>query len=424
MADLANQFRAPFAEQIEYFRQKLPLPSERWDDIRGAAHDRAVIVAGAAKADLLQDLVQAIDKTIADGVGLEAFRKDFAAIIRRTGWDYTGAFDWRTRVIYQTNLSTSYAAGRWAQLNEPAFVKAWPYWKYVHADGVAHPRPLHVSWHGVVLHHTDPWWQTHYTPNGWGCHCRVVAASKSEYDAAPADRKSAPQDGTWIKIDAYGTEHVIPAGIDYGFAHAPGANVKTPLREIIDQKLIRLDAPIGAAMMRELGPLLRAERGAAYREWLHAIDADDRAKSITPIVGAIDPLDLAWLAQSGKPTPDTAEIGISSALINGPKALRHQAKGDALPDGVWDYLPEMLETPLAVLFDEAHSTLIYVLPEMGARRPQLVVEFDYKRRNRSMNMLISAYRPRLQNILQRIGSNDDNDALTLIRGNLVQEGGE
>ena len=40
-------FNTPFAEQLDFFRQKLNLPSERWDDIQKAAHDRAFIVAGA-----------------------------------------------------------------------------------------------------------------------------------------------------------------------------------------------------------------------------------------------------------------------------------------------------------------------------------------------------------------------------------------
>ena len=40
---------------------------------------------------------------------VEAFREDFDAIVARLGWDYNGGRDWRTRVIYETNLNTSYA---------------------------------------------------------------------------------------------------------------------------------------------------------------------------------------------------------------------------------------------------------------------------------------------------------------------------
>ena len=48
-------FNTPFAEQIEFFRQKLNLPTEHWDDIMRETHDRAFVVAGAMKADLLDD---------------------------------------------------------------------------------------------------------------------------------------------------------------------------------------------------------------------------------------------------------------------------------------------------------------------------------------------------------------------------------
>ena len=67
-------FDTPFFEQIEFFRNKLNLPSERWDDIKKAAHDRAFIVAGVMKADLLSDLNGAVDNAIAGGGG-EARRR-------------------------------------------------------------------------------------------------------------------------------------------------------------------------------------------------------------------------------------------------------------------------------------------------------------------------------------------------------------
>ena len=43
---LVGAFAKPFTEQAEFFRRKLNLPSERWDDIRRDQHDRGFIVAG------------------------------------------------------------------------------------------------------------------------------------------------------------------------------------------------------------------------------------------------------------------------------------------------------------------------------------------------------------------------------------------
>lgn len=70
-------FGTPFAEQLTFFREKLKLPSEHWDDIMHEAHDRAFIVAGAMKADLLDDLQQAVFSRMADGGG--AYNSDFSS---------------------------------------------------------------------------------------------------------------------------------------------------------------------------------------------------------------------------------------------------------------------------------------------------------------------------------------------------------
>jgi hypothetical protein len=165
----------PFAEQVAFFRQKLNLPTERWDDISKEEHDRAFIVAGAQGADLLADLNAAVSKAITDGTGLAAFRKDFKALVARHGWSgWTGegskeGVAWRTKVIYQTNMSTSYAAGRWQQLNDPELGSILPYWRYKHSDSVLYPRPLHVSWDGLTLPRDHQFWRTHFPPNGWNC---------------------------------------------------------------------------------------------------------------------------------------------------------------------------------------------------------------------------------------------------------------
>jgi uncharacterized protein with gpF-like domain len=108
-----NYGSLPFLEAIAFFKAKLNIPTARWDDLLGAAHDRAFVVAGAMQADLLADLRAAVDKAIAEGTTIETFRKDFNQIVAARGWTgWTGQGTkageaWRTRVIYETNLFTS-----------------------------------------------------------------------------------------------------------------------------------------------------------------------------------------------------------------------------------------------------------------------------------------------------------------------------
>jgi len=258
-------FGTPFFEQLEFFRAKLNLPTERWDDIKRAAHDRAFIVAGAAKADLLNDLNSAIQKRIEDGKGLNAFRQDFAEIVKRNGWTgWTGEGTkageaWRTRIIYSTNMSTSYAAGRWQQLTHPDLLKVRPYWRYHHADGVMHPRPHHKAWNGITLPHDHLFWKTHFAPNGWMCHCYISAATPEEYAQAQADGKGQPSDG-WDTIDP---KTGAPVGIDKGFDYAPGANTDTSLRKMVQDKLINYPPAISKALTHDVNRYIEAGYSAA-----------------------------------------------------------------------------------------------------------------------------------------------------------------
>ena len=186
------------------------------------------------KADLVGDLRESIDKAIELGTGLEEFRRDFSKIVQKHGWTgWTGEGSaageaWRTRVIYQTNMATSYAADRYRQLTDPDFIALFPFWRYVHNDGVMHPRPLHVSWDGLILRAENPWWRTHYPPNGWGCQCKVIGLwprdlarlGKSQPDQAPevvwTDRLIGQNSPGGPR------EVTVPEGIDPGFEYAPG----------------------------------------------------------------------------------------------------------------------------------------------------------------------------------------------------------
>lgn len=391
-------FGTPFYEQLEFFRQKLNLPTQRWDDIKRAAHDRAFIVAGAGTADLLDDLQQAVFSRMADGRGLEAFRKDFRRIVATHGWhgwkgEGSAAGEaWRTKVIYQTNMATSYAAGRYKQLTDPDFLKLRPWWRYVHADGVIHPRPLHEEWGAIrlTLRHDDPFWDTHFPPNGWGCGCRVTPV-----DAPDPGDATAPPEG-WDQIDPKTGAQV---GIDKGFDYAPGANADTSLADLIAQKLIKLDAPIGAAMAQALGPALQQELSAAYGDWLTDVIADPIKRGRLQVVGALAPETLGWLAARSI-RPAGAEIAVNDAVIVGAKAQRHLAQGDALTAAEWAELPALLDAPGQILYDVRSGRLIFIEAAQTAKPSKIAVEFDYlmKRDKRALNLIVSAYKAKAADI--------------------------
>jgi hypothetical protein len=255
-ATLSNVFKLPFQEQIAFFRQKVNLPTKRYDDIKKTTHDRAFVVAGAQSADLLNDLRKTIDQCISEGKSIGWYRKNWEAIVAKHGWtDYTGHESqarrvWRTRVTYQTNMSVSYAAGRWEQLHDPDLVMM-PYLKYVHGDA-RHPRQHHLAWHNFTAPRDHPFWATHAVPNGWMCHCSIVGARDEDYAKAKADGKHEPPAG-WDKVDPKTGEQV---GIDKGFGYAPGESVKRHLQNFVAQKLTNLSPEIAKSLESHVNPVL------------------------------------------------------------------------------------------------------------------------------------------------------------------------
>ena len=162
-----GNFDLPFDEAIKTLRQKINLPSATWDEIWQEMHTRAFTVAGAMSDALLQDLRDAIDKALAEGGSFTDFQKSFDQTVKKYGWDYKDKRGWRTDVIFNTNMRTLFSSGHYQQMTSPAVLKERPYWQYI--GGLSeHPRPLHLQWSGTVLRADDPWWETHYPPNGWG----------------------------------------------------------------------------------------------------------------------------------------------------------------------------------------------------------------------------------------------------------------
>jgi len=400
--DAAGNYVAnPFAEQLNFFEQKLNLPTARWDDIMRSAHDRAFIVAGAANADLLNDLHAAVRNAIKNGTGIDVFQKEFDALVKKNGWTgWTGEETkagqaWRAMVIYKTNLSTSYAAGRWKQLNDPGLLSLRPYWKYVHSDSVLHPRPLHLSWDGIVLPHDHPFWLTHFCPNGWGCECRVTAVDAAEYAKAQKAGKDEPPAG-WDEIDP---KTMAPVGIDRGFDYAPGANVARPLAEFVDAKLIKLDAAPGAAMYQALRPALKIEHDAAYKKLVDDVLASPAKGGRSAVIGALAPETLVWLGKHQAVAPTSAAISISDRLIANSQLARGQAASTLSVEDV-ARLPALLAQPDQVLFDTRTGHLAYVSYTGAPRRPGIVAELQLG--EDGANGLVSAYVPADGSILADI----------------------
>ncbi len=187
-----------YKEAVDYFKQKINLPTRRWNDLEGAMHTRAFTVAGAMRADILLDFRKAVDRAIEKGDSLQDFRNNFYDIAKK--WRAADpSFDakmekpkygaWRSKVIYQTNMVTAAAAAQERQAR--AMPDVFTHAKYI-CQMLPGSRDEHKAWNGTVLPVNDPWWEKHSPPNGFGCLCEKEFISKYEMDAGMEKQTKAP----------------------------------------------------------------------------------------------------------------------------------------------------------------------------------------------------------------------------------------
>jgi len=242
----------PFTEAIAYFRKKLNIPTETWQDIWQEEHDIAFVVAGATKADLLDDLRQAVEKAIAEGTTRDEFRKDFDQIVEKHGWSYKGDRNWRTDVIYGTNLRVAYAAGRYEQMTEPSVVQARPYWMWMHGDS-PHPRPLHKALDGKVFPANSEFWNTMYPPSGWGCRCQAVSLSQRDVDRRGGVVEHPPKVGELLETtDKDGLKSIVKVDADPGWGYVPGKSRQEQYQGMISEITQRLPKDLRTQFQSEI----------------------------------------------------------------------------------------------------------------------------------------------------------------------------
>lgn len=225
---MKNPAQLPFSEAIDFYRGKIKLPTSSWTDIWQEQHSHAFVVAGAANDALLEDLYNGIRQAKLEGGGYDDFKQRFPDIAAKHGWTYNGSPGWRSRIIYDTNITQAYNAGRYQQMQAVKHLR--PYWEYDHTS-IEHPRLEHKAWDGLILPADAPWWNTHYPQNAWGCKCRVhsfsITEAKRRWEKAG---KTGPDTAPPIEME----ERIVgkngsnprtvwvPKGIDPGFAYNPG----------------------------------------------------------------------------------------------------------------------------------------------------------------------------------------------------------
>ncbi|MGF3027871.1 phage minor head protein [Methylobacterium aquaticum] len=300
MAQPARGFRVP-PEVPRYFAEKGLKPAFSWLDVWGEEHAYAFTVAKATDLELLTLLRDSIARAIDAGQGFETWRANLLPELERLGWarprrvaDPAGqrpdamvnfAAPGRLQTIFSSNMRSARAAGQWERIQRTK--GALPYLLYVRSAS-AEPRVQHLAWAGIILPADDPWWSTHFPPNGWGCKCGVRQISRAEREQK-------------LRTEGYGDERPplnerpflntrtgevvqVPDGIDPGWQTNPGLARARTLVTRMSQRLAEAGAVEARAAIADLwaSPVPRVIAGlpAAERVQLPIAVAPEVAKAL------------------------------------------------------------------------------------------------------------------------------------------------
>jgi len=370
-----------FEEQVKYFEKKLNLPTNSYLDVLGEEHDYFFMVAGANRNEVLTAFREAVDDAIANGETLEGFRKRFDEIV--AGWQYNGGRNWRTRIIYDTNVYGAYNRGRLAQHLD--LVDVLPYWEYHHHDN-EHPREEHIALDGTILPATDPFWRYYYPIKAYGCHCTVSAHDEDDLAEMGKTVSQSPEiewEEKLVGVRSGNPRTVrVPKGYDVGFAPYNFERLTqsrdVDVDKLLLQKMTNAEPHLASLLIDDVlkNPKAMVLLNGAMKEMVDTVSQQKIARGNMKYVGAIPEPVLTKLDNLEK-APQSAVIAVRDEDVLHALRDTKQAKGISLPVEFWEQLPEKLRHPKAILLDgqQKQPTLLFVYEtEQG----KVAVKMDYE----------------------------------------------
>jgi SPP1 gp7 family putative phage head morphogenesis protein len=406
-SDVGNiRFQAlPPEEAIAYFKAKGYNLAESWDwrDVWQKQHATAFTVAKSAGFDVLKDIQAAVQTATIQGLTFKQFSAQLTPILQAKGWwgkmekpdPLTGEVKAvqlgsprRLKIIYDTNMRMSHAAGEWARIQ-----RGKRYAPYLRYTAVLDPstRPQHRSWDGTVLPVDHPWWKTHFPPNGWHCRCSTIQLSAHDLNALGYKVSPDPVDDlTLYTNERTGETMTIPRGIDPGFAYNPGeAALDGHAARALMGKLVDASPDMAAAQAasaRFVVPAMKRD----LMEWIAPrLDALEAGRPIKTgerrVVGAV-PDEVLEFFQAGRATANGEAVELSSGAVtlsdDGINHLYRETKrgsGVGLPRAVIERAVDALWEPEAIYWDKANPALLYLI-DAGEDSGKLVVRVNYATR--------------------------------------------
>ena len=420
--DLAYAARLPPKEAVAYFRAKGHNVTWNWYEQLTEAHARAFTVAKAARLDVLNTIRDEVDRAIHDGITQREFTRTLAPRLQKLGWwgkqivvDGDGnakeiqlGSPRRLATIYNVNTRTAYNAGRYAQMMNTA--EEFPFWQYV-AIMDSRTRPEHAKLHLMVFRYDDPFWKTHYPPNGWSCRCRVRALSAARMKALG------------LKV-SYGASfihtHEVDAGMDettgelfrttsttfdngrvkmtpdVGWSYNPGSAAVGTDAALIRKVVETRDAQLREQVVQSLNN--SRERQLSFSLWASRLMDTRRAGHGVQTLGFMTETIASAVRQRTGKEPSRLLVVSEKSLMHADSAKHHKT-GVALQPEDLQLLPTLMAAPQAVLWDKRHNNLLYIVTSSdGTAKVAVNAAQSVKRVPDTLDVLINAYRVEVQSL--------------------------
>lgn len=367
----------PDPRAVAFLESKGLVRSWRWPSIWREQHAFGFTLAGVHRLDVIAAAKQLTTQAVARGETYETFRDQFEGRLKALGFagpqvvtDFAEgernvnlSAPWRTKVIYDTNVRSAYAAAEWQAIEDTE--ADFPALEY---QGVADEktRASHQQWFGVVLPIRHVFWRTWYPPNDWYCRCYVIQVSLSEISSGSAkvtsdDRLEAMgvelNPARWPQWSHGPTGRVAkaPEGVGPGFAYNAGMARRANLGELLTRKVEGLDPDLARAAAADLVnlPVFQDLVGDALdvgiaRAQARAAVADQVRRLPRP---AGERLAAEAADRAGVFPPDSWPVGVlpqlgdaaQSVVVANASAIGHSAHIHPVPAADWRRVQLLLE---------------------------------------------------------------------------------
>lgn len=398
---------------IEAFQKRgLLAPSFRWEDIWQAEHSAAFAVAGVSRLDVLQLFHDEVGRAVAGESLRDVKKRLIPQLVAKGFWGEvevedpaTGEKriskfnDARLKLIFNTNLRQSRAAGHWQQIvrNKDKF----PFIIYRTRED-ERVRASHRSWHNLVLPVDHEFWDTHFPPNGWGCRCLARSVSEKELSSYATKEHPIKRDAPEIEYATYVNKRTgeitpIPRGIDPGFAYNPGKQRDAGLHEQMMNKALSavpLSAAVAVAQAQQANPMLLIQTTEAFGRWVSELLVGSPMSSNLKYVGVVKPQVVRALEAIDRPLVSSAIAVTDSDVRHVLRNAKKRADGAGIDTDTYKLLPDLIDRAEAVFHEIAEDgkldALLYVLPLPQDRSMKLVIQL-----NKSIKAKVSGARQRI-----------------------------